>query len=260
VNALLRDTRGAAAARLTIALIVIIGLWDLLARTVVTNRLILVPPEDVVVALAREITHGDLGRNSAVTLFELAVAFPVAVLCGVAIGVVLASNRIIASTAEPLLTALNAVPIVALAPLFIASLGLGFASKFAIIILVSIFSVVISTEVGLRATPREFVEAARSFNANNWQIFKTVTLPFAVPFIVGGVRVAFARALVGVIVAEFFGSLAGYGYAILAAGQQFNTARLLCYVIVLGILGLLGSLALRSLEARLASWREVPQG
>jgi ABC-type nitrate/sulfonate/bicarbonate transport system permease component len=257
VNWLARDSRPAATVRLIIALAIIVAVWEAMTRTVITNRLILVPPDDVFAALVTDFSNGSLAKNSAVTLWELVVSFPVAVVAGVAIGVVLAGNRVVASTAEPLLTALNAVPIVALAPLFIAWLGLGFASKFAVIILVSLFSVIISTEVGLRSAPAEFIEAARSFNASSWQIFTTVTLPFAIPFIVGGVRVAFARALVGVIVAEFFGSLAGYGNAILAAGQQFNTANLLAYVVVLGALGLVGSILLRTLETRLAPWREV---
>jgi NitT/TauT family transport system permease protein len=257
VNWLTQDTRAASAARLLIALAVLIALWDVLTRTLVTNQLILVPPGDVLRALVTEVADGSLAKNSVVTLWELAVSFPIAVVAGIAVGVVLAGNRIIASTAEPLLTALNAVPIVALAPLFIAWLGLGFASKFAVIVLVSVFSVIISTEVGLRSAPEEFIEAARSFNASPWQVFTTVTLPFAIPFIIGGIRVAFARALVGVIVAEFFGSLAGYGNAILAAGQQFNTARLLAYVVVLGTLGLAGSILLRTLESRMAPWREV---
>jgi NitT/TauT family transport system permease protein len=153
------------------------------------------------------------------------------------------------------MTAMYSVPIVALAPLFIAWLGLGFASKFVIVTLVAVFPILVTTEVGLRSTDRQLIEVARSYNASGWQIFTTVTLPFALPFIVSGVRVAWARALVGIIVAEFFGSFAGFGFAILAAEQTFATAVLLAYVILLGMLGLFGSLFFEWLERRLAPWR-----
>jgi NitT/TauT family transport system permease protein len=132
---------------------------------------------------------------------------------------------------------------------------LGVASKFAIVSLVAVFPVVVTTESGLKATDQPLIDAARSFNASSWRIFRTVTFPFAIPFIVSGIRVAWARALTGVIVAEFFGSFAGFGYAILAAGQTFDTATLLCYVFMMALLGLLGSLLFESLERRLAPWR-----
>jgi NitT/TauT family transport system permease protein len=209
------------------------------------------------VALGKEAANGELWRHSRITIVELAVAFPLSVAIGVAMGLVIASSRLLQQLLDPILTALYSVPIVALAPLFIAGLGFGIESKIAIILLVAVFPVIINTEVGLRSTDRGLIETARSFNARPSQIFRTVTLPFALPFIIGGVRVAFARALVGVVVAEFFGAFGGYGYAILAASQTYGTARLLGYVIVLALLGMFSSIGLRSLEERLAPWREV---
>lgn len=156
-----------------------------------------------------------------------------------------------------MLAALNSVPIVALAPLFIAWLGLGFASKFILVLMVSFFPIVVTTEAGLRATDKHLIETARSFNASSWQVFSTVTFPYALPFIVSGIRVAWARALVGIVVAEFFGSFAGFGYAVMAAGQTFDTATLLAYVIVLGGMGLIGSALLQSIEERMAPWRKA---
>lgn len=242
--------------RNSLSVIVLFVVWDFTARFLVTNRLILVPPIDVLNAVALDLRNGELWKNSYVTWLEIVISFPVAVIIGVLTGMVLSANRFLAQIAEPLLMASNSVPVIALAPLFIAWLGLGFASKFAIILLVSVFPVIIATEVALRSTDRAFIDAARSFNASGSQIFTTVQLPFAIPYIIGGVRVAFARALVGVVVAEFFGAFAGYGYAILAAGQAFNTARLLSYVVLLGVMGMVGSILLRALERRLAPWRE----
>ena len=251
-----QDNWRATLARNTLSLAILLVVWDLSARFLVTNRLILVPPIEVLRALLIDVRSGEIWAHSAATLTEIAVSFPVAVAIGVAIGVLLSANRVLAQVAEPLLTAFYSVPMVALAPLFIAWLGLGFASKFAIILLVAVFPVIITTEVGLRSTDKVFLDAARSFNATPLQIFTTVQFPFALPYIIGGVRVAFARALVGAVVAEFFGAFAGYGFAILAAGQNFNTARLLGYVVLLAVLGMVGSILLRWLERRMTPWKE----
>lgn len=251
------ESRSAALFRTIVSFALLALVWEILARTVITNRLILVPFSEVMTALFAEAANGNLWNNTKVTLLELGVAFPLSVAIGIALGMIVASNRLLQQLLDPILTALYSVPIVALAPLFIAGLGFGIESKIAIILLVAVFPVIINTEVGLRSTDRGLIETAHSFNATRMQVFTTVTLPFALPFIIGGVRVAFARALVGVVVAEFFGSFAGYGYAILAASQTYGTARLLAYVIILALLGMLSSILLRALEEKLAPWREV---
>lgn len=250
-----RDGRWNTLVRVLVSVVAVLTVWDVLTATVITNRLLLVPPAEVFTALGAEIRSGRVWTNGAATGLALLISFPVAVAIGVAGGLALASNRLVSLMAGPMLMALYSVPVVALAPLFIAWLGLGFASKFVIVTLVSVFPVLVTTETGLRATDRSLVDAARAFNASGWQTFTTVTLPYALPYVISGVRVAWARALVGIIVAEFFGSFAGFGFAILAAGQTFDTATLLAYVILLGAMGVIGSLLLESAERRLAPWR-----
>ncbi len=249
------DARGAGATRVALSFAVFFIAWQLLAL-LVTNTMIMAPPLAVFKSLWVETQSGAMWKHALATVGVVLLSFPVAVLLGVMIGLALASSKLMTLTASPLLTAMYSVPVVALAPLFISWLGLGLASKFVIVVLVAIFPVIVSTEVALRSTDAHLIEAARSFNARPLQIFTTVTFPFAVPFIVGGVRVAWARALVGVVVAEFFGAFAGFGFAILAAGQTFDTPVLLGYVFVLGILGLIGSVLLHALERHLAPWRE----
>lgn len=251
-----RDTRGAGLSRVLLSTAFVLLVWQLLTATFVTNRMLLVPPLDVAEAFLEEVRTGAMWTNAVATVTAVGASFPAAVAIGVAIGLALASSRVLSLMGGPLLSALNSVPIIALAPLFVAWLGLGFSSKFVLVLLVAVFPVVVTTEAGLRAADKNLIEAARSFNATPWQIFTTVTFPYALPFIVSGVRVAWARALVGIVVAEFFGSFAGFGFAVMAAGQTFDTATLLAYVIVLGAMGLFGSMIFQSVEVRLAPWRK----
>lgn len=249
-------SRGASATRLVGSLTLFVLLWHVLAAYVVDNRLLVVPPAEVFEALVTEIRSGQFQTHLLTTVLELVIAFPIAILGGLAIGAVLAGSKPVRQTLDPMLTALYSLPIVALAPLFTAGLGFGISSKVAIIILMAIFPVITSTDAGLRSADADLIETARSFRASRWQVLKTVTLPHSVPFIISGIRVAFARALVGVIVAEFFGAIAGFGFAIAAAAQQYQTARLLGYVVVLGVIGLAASIALTALERKLAPWKE----
>ncbi|MDH7799687.1 MULTISPECIES: ABC transporter permease [unclassified Beijerinckia] len=249
-----QDTRAAAITRILVSTGFVLLIWQLMAM-VVTNRLLLVPPAEVASALLKEFQQGSMATNAWATVTAVVTSFLVSVVIGIGIGLALASSRFLSLTGGPVLSALNSVPIIALAPLFVAWLGLGFASKFVLVLLVAVFPVVVTTEAGLRATDKPLIEAARSFNATRLQIFSTVTFPYALPFIVSGIRVAWARALVGIVVAEFFGSFAGFGFAIMSASQTFDTARVLGYVIVLGAMGLIGSVAFAALERHLAPWR-----
>lgn len=234
-------------------------LWHLVATFVIDNRLLIVPPAEVAEAFVAEVRSGAFQRHLRITGLELLIAFPIAVLGGLIIGAILAGSKPVRQTLDPILTALYSLPVVALAPLFIAALGFGISSKVAVVILMAIFPVITSTDAGLRSADADLIETSRSFQATRWQVLKTVTFPHSVPFIISGVRVAFARALVGVIVAEFFGAIAGFGFAIAAAAQQYQTARLLAYVVVLGVVGLVASIALTALtalERKLAPWKE----
>jgi NitT/TauT family transport system permease protein len=150
---------------------------------------------------------------------------------------------------------LYAMPIIALGPLFILWLGIGIGSKIAIVFLTAVFPILINTVTGLTNADRILIEVARSFGANSFQIYTKVRMPAALPFIIAGLRLSVARALVGVVVAELFGARAGLGFLIVNAAQSFDTAGLFVGVIVLAIAGVVSVELLKWIEAVLAPWR-----
>jgi NitT/TauT family transport system permease protein len=160
---------------------------------------------------------------------------------------------------SPWVFALNAAPIVALAPIIILWFGIGVASKVAVVIFLVIFTLSVNTEVGIRSADQHLVTLARSFGATRRQIFFTVSLPWAVPFIVSGLRLAVGRALIGVVVGELFGARAGLGYVITDASQVFDMPTLFAAVIILAGAGIVLTSLLRALERRLAVWRAPAQ-
>src|SRR5215204_1707552 len=144
---------------------------------------------------------------------------------------------------------------IALGPLFILWLGIGVASKIAIVFLTAVFPILINTVAGLTNTDRTLIEVARSLGASGQQIYTKVRLPASLPFIIAGLRLSVARALVGVVVAELFGARAGLGFLILNAAQAFDTAGLFVGVIVLAVAGVISVELLKWIEAWLAPWR-----
>ena len=150
--------------------------------------------------------------------------------------------------------ALNGIPRTALAPLFIVWLGIGIWSKVLVVIFLVLFPVTINTEAGLRTTSDRLIEMLRSFGASGSQIFFKVSLPSALPFILAGLKLGIGRGLIGVVVAELFGSRAGLGRLISHSADAFNMPELFAGVIVLAVAGIAMTAGFGWLEKRLVPW------
>jgi ABC-type nitrate/sulfonate/bicarbonate transport system permease component len=242
-------------ARAIVGFLALIFVWELIARYVFTNALVLVPLSKVWDAFLKLARNGELWKHTSVSLQEFAAGYVIAAVVGVVLGLLLATNQKLRDYVEPWVSFLYAVPLVAIAPLFIVAFGIGIMSKIVVIFLVSVFIILVNTEVGVLSTDPHLIEAARSFGASRMQIFRKVLLPAALPFIVAGLRLGMARGLVGVVVAELFGAKAGLGFLILSSSQVFDTASLFVGVLVLAVGGYLGVEALKLAETKLAPWR-----
>jgi NitT/TauT family transport system permease protein len=156
---------------------------------------------------------------------------------------------------DPFINAMNATPRVALLPLVIIWLGIGILSKVGIIFLGAVFSILINTRDGVKTTPLNLLNAARSFGASEWMVFKTVVLPSTVPFILTGLRLAVGRALVGVLVGELYAATAGIGFMITVAGATFQTDKVFVGVGIFALSGMIGMELLTKIERRFDRWR-----
>lgn len=199
---------------------------------------------------------GQLQHHVAVSAFEFFVGYVVASAFGVAIGLVMASSVVGKQTLQPWIAGIYATPTVALAPLFILWLGIGVASKIVVVAMLVIFPVIINTEAGLRTTSKDLVEMVRSFGATPRQIFLKVSLPSALPFIFAGLKLGIGRGLIGVVVAELFGSRAGLGQFISQAAETFNMPALFAGVVILAAGGIALTSGFTWLERRLIPWSD----
>ncbi len=231
-------------------------LWELVARYVVKSTLIIVPPSHVVGAFRELLAKGELQTHVYVTGFEFLVGFALAAVVGIALGIAIGVSDAMRDVLDPWLSALYATPVVAFAPLFVVWMGIGPSSKVAVAFLLAVLPIIINTSAGIRTTEQNLVDVARSFAASRQQVFRKILIPYALPFIIAGLRLGVGRAIIGVVVAEFFGTRAGLGYMILVSSQLFETSDLFVAVVILAGVGVLSVIGLQKLERWLAPWRE----
>jgi NitT/TauT family transport system permease protein len=238
-------------------LVVVVGAWEILARTVLTNRLFFAPPSEVALAAMHLWQTGELQRHIWVSFSELIYGVLIAIFVGTAIGIVVGVSQRVREYTEIYITALYATPLVAVAPLLILWLGIGMASKVAVVFLTAVFPILINTVSGVRATEALLIEVAQSFCATRGQIIAKVMLPSALPFVLTGIRLAIGRGIVGVVVGEVFGSQAGLGFLILTSGQTFDVPTLFTGIITLAIAGVGLTFAAQLFERRALRWRRT---
>lgn len=172
------------------------------------------------------------------TTLEALGGFTIACVGGIALATALAYSQTLRETVYPSIVFFQLIPKIALAPLFIAWLGIGSASRLSITVFVCFFPVVLATLAGLQQTPPDMLRLCRAFTASPWQSFIHVRFPFAMPFIFNGMKIAMTFAIIGVIVGEFITAQRGLGYIILFAAGQAETPLVFAALVVLCLVGL----------------------
>jgi ABC-type nitrate/sulfonate/bicarbonate transport system permease component len=236
-----------------IALAAFLVLWHL--ASIPAGRLLLPSPLDVVPAFVDEIRTGQLLTATLSSLQVFAIGYLLAIVSGVVLGVLMGGMPRLGETLEVYVNALNATPRVAFIPFIILWFGLGTTAKIVVVWFQAVMPIVINTYAGVQNTDPELLEAARSFGARRGQLFRHIMLPAALPYIVTGLRLGAAMAMVGTVIAELQTALAGLGYLMAQFGGTFQTAKYFAPVLVLSAMGMLVSQVLKILERRLARWK-----
>ncbi len=231
-----------------------LALWEFFSRVVVANALFLAAPTQIFGAIYRLAIGGQLGPHIAISAAEFAIGYVIASLLGIVTGFVMASSEVGKRILQPWIAGLYATPTIALAPLFILWLGIGIWSKVLVVIFLVLFPVTINTEAGLRTTSARLIEMLRSFGATPRQIFFKLSLPSAMPFILAGLKLGIGRGLIGVVVAELFGSRAGLGRLISQSADAFNMPELFAGVVILAVAGIVMTAGFTWLERVLVPW------
>jgi len=241
---------------LTIGILLV--LWEVIVRTVGIRDFLLPAPTKIVSEFFAQ--PGYLLLQSLDTLRTTMYGFVLALVLGVAAAIGIVYSPFLDRTLYSLLVALNAVPKVALAPLFVIWMGTGAMPKVAIAMLIAIFPILIDTVLGLRSTDPDMLDMARVNHASRFKTLWKIRFPNALPSIFAGMKVGVSFALVGTIVGEFVAGESGLGHVILVAQGGFDTSTVFVALALLCALGVLLFKAIEIAEARLLVWHASQRG
>lgn len=217
---------------------------------------ILPPPERVFDSLEDLATSGDLVRHTLISLQRVLVGFAAGTLLGFATGVALGLSRTLEAYVLPSFNAIVQIPVLGWLPFLLLLVGVGEPLKYLLIAHAALVPVTLSTLQGFRQTPPALDEVARVFGYTRRQRIVHVVLPAAIPTLATGVRLAFTKSWLALVVVELVASSEGLGYLIVYGRQLFQLDLVMAAVIVVGAVGLLINRLLDALEARLR--RGVP--
>jgi len=229
-----------------------IALWWLATIVFSIEPFFLPAPPDVVDAFLRMPDY--LLRETWVTLMETITGFGIATVGGLILAIVLAAYRPIERMTLPLIAGINAVPKVALAPLLLVWIGFGTEPKIVMVVLLCFFPILVSAMAGLSSTPSDLGELSNSLAASWWQTFVKVRLPWALPQVFVGLKVATSLAIVGAIIGEVIQPDRGLGSVVVSSGQTADTPLAFAALTLLAIMGGALFYLVGALERLLVPW------
>jgi ABC-type nitrate/sulfonate/bicarbonate transport system permease component len=238
-----------------VSVVVILCAWEWYGRH--TNPILFSYPTAIARAFVDMVRDGSLGKALTQSAIALGSGFASGVVLGIVIGVLMGRSTKAAALLDVPVNALYATPMVALVPILVLWFGFGMSAKIVVVLLFTIFPVLINTERGVREVDPKLVEVTRAFCSSERAAWRDLVLPSALPFILTGIRQAIGRALIGVVLAEFYTAISGLGYLIVSNANVFKTARVFVPVVVLMLLGVTLTALFQWLETRLSPWRQV---
>lgn len=239
-------------------ILLIILVWESLPWLVKLPRglsLFFTTPSEVVESFYQLVVENKIQSHFYVSALEFIVGLALAIGVGLPMGLIMGRSRTFDAMLDPFVTAINATPRLVFLPLLILWFGIGIWSKIMIVFIGAMFPLLINTYEGVKNVDRVLVNVVRSFGANEWQIMRVVVLPNSVPYIVVGLRLAIGRALLGVVVGEFFGASRGLGFMIASAATNYKVDVVFVGVFIFMGLSLVLTFSLKALESRLSRWR-----
>jgi len=240
----------------TLSVSLFLLVWELVGNVFqLINPMFMSAPSLIWKAAVQLFGSGEIWNDLSVSGIEFGWGYFLSVLVGVPFGIAIGWYKKFAYICDPFVNAMNATPRVALLPLIIIWLGIGILSKIGIIFLGAVFPLIINTRDGVKTTPVSLLNAARSFGASEWQLFRSVVVPSTVPFILTGLRLAIGRALIGVMVGELYAATAGIGFMITVAGATFQTDKVFVGVLVFALSGMIATDVIDRIERRFDKWR-----
>ena len=238
--------------RILLSFLLLFLLWEGAVRLFRVPTYLLPPPSVIFVDFLGRWNR--VMQNTLITTQEIVAGYLTAVLVSIPLALVIAYSRFMEETVYPLIVFFQIVPKIAIAPLFIIWFGFGFTPKLLLVFLLSFFPIVVSSIAGFKSVDAEILDLARSTGASPWMMFRKIRLPYALPSIFTGLKVAAALSATAAVVAEFVASDKGLGYLLLEFNGNLNTSMVFATIVILSVVGLLVYYVVELIERILIPW------
>lgn len=231
-------------------------IWEILARLLLENELLIPPPSSVLRSFWHLAVSGQLNKHFVATLLEFTYGFVTATIVGIVVGYLMGMHRWFDEVMDPWIATLYSIPIITVVPLIIIWFGIGMVSKVIVVFKITAVAIILNTAAGIKNLDPIWLELAKSLRLSRWETTYKIRFPGALPYIITGMRLGVGRALLGVIVAELMAANAGLGYLLRDASETWDSPKLFVTVTLLAVIGLVSFNLIKRLEQKIAPWRQ----
>jgi NitT/TauT family transport system permease protein len=238
------------------AVLVVLIAWQIVGSHI--NPILLSTPIKTVQAWGTLVGNGQLGTAFGTAMEDLLVGLALAIVVGVGYGIWMGRSPIVERISDPFINFFQATPLIAIVPLIVIWFGIGFNARIAVTFMLSVWSIIINTSVGVKQTPANLLDVGRVYHLNRWQVIRQIALPSAVPSIFAGLRIGLGKALIGMMIAEMEVSVTGLGGLVVNYGDAFRTDYLLAGVFTASIVGVIAAGLIELIRRLLFPWAGRP--
>ncbi len=253
-----RSTAGSVGRRIGISavgFVVFLLVWHFAIVVFDVKPFVAPKPIDVLLALR---THREiLFINAIPTIIETLGGFLIGNVIAILMAAGFVHNRIFQQTVYPLAATLRTIPIIAISPIIVLMLGVGYTSKIVIVALITFFPTLVNMVDGLRAVDPQAVELMHVLSASRWEVFRYLRWPTSLPYLFSALRISSTTSLIGAVIAEWISTNAGLGYLILAATYDYRTPLLYATMAVASAIALTLFGTVTVIERYAVSWRKT---
>lgn len=251
-----RESRsGFSSAMISLAIVVaFISTWELISRAGFISPFLAPAPSAVANTLIAQFTSGDIMPHLLLTLYRVLLGLLIGGSVGTVSGLLMGTSPRLRAIADPFVAAIHPVPKIAILPVVMALLGIGDASRIAVVSLGVFFPMMISTMGGVRAINQTHLDVARNYGAKGFRLFTRVMLPASLPMVLSGIRIALNTAVLITITTEITGARAGLGALIWTSWEVMRMDLLYAALVVIMVLGISCNLAVKLLTKTLTPW------
>jgi ABC-type nitrate/sulfonate/bicarbonate transport system permease component len=238
------------------AVLAVLIVWQIVGGRI--NPILLSTPIKTVQAWGTLAGNGELGTAFRIAMEDLSAGLALAIVVGIAAGIWIGRSPLVERISDPFINFFQATPLIAIVPLIVIWFGIGFEARVAVTFMLSVWSIIISTAVGVKQTPANLLDVGRIYHLNRWQVIWQIALPSAVPSIFAGLRIGLGKALIGMMIAEMEVSITGLGGLVVNSGDSFQTPDLLAAVFTASIVGVIAAAVIELIRRLAFPWAGRP--